>query len=147
MKTTDEPVIVEEIFEVNKEKVWNSITVLDEMINWYFENIPDFKPVVGFRTEFNITSGERDFLHKWHVTEVIPNEKIVYNWQYDGYHGSADVCFLLYEIDGRTKLELKVIILEDFNEGIPEFTRESCMNGWKYFINQRLKEYITSDNQ
>ena len=93
MKKTDEPIIVEQIFEVNKERIWRSITEFDEMVKWYFDNIPDFQPVVGFRTEFNILSGERSFLHKWHVTEVIPNRKIVYNWQYEGYEGSADVCF------------------------------------------------------
>ena len=147
MKKTDDPVIVEQIFEVNKERIWKAITELDEMIRWYFDNIPDFKPVVGFRTEFNVISEERNFLHKWHITEVIPNRKIVYNWQYEDYEGSADVCFEVSDSEGRAKLELKVMVLEDFSEGIPEFTRESCLNGWKYFINNRLKEYLMGDDQ
>jgi uncharacterized protein YndB with AHSA1/START domain len=147
MKKTEEPIIVEQVFEICKERIWRSITELEEMLKWYFDNIPDFEPVVGFRTEFNVISGERNFLHKWSVTEVVPNEKIVYNWQYEGYEGSADVCFQIFDLGSKAKLELKVIVLEDFAEGIPEFSRESCTNGWNYFINERLKEYLASDNQ
>ncbi len=44
------------------------------MRKWYFENIPAFKPEVGFETQFNVQSEERNFLHKWKVTEVQPSE-------------------------------------------------------------------------
>ena len=142
MKKTDEPIIIEQNFEANQETIWKSITELDEMIQWYFDNIPDFKPVVGFRTEFNVISGERNFLHKWHVTEVIPKEKIVYNWQYEDYEGSGDVSFKLVEHKDFVRLEVKVIVLEDFPDDIPEFKRESCIGGWEYFIKERLKEYL-----
>lgn len=146
MKKTDEPIIVEQIFNASKEKVWRSITDLNEMVNWYFDNIPDFKPVIGFKTQFNIINEGRDFLHLWKVIEAVENEKIVYNWQYEGYEGSADVHFLLLDIGDTVKLEVKVIVLEDFNENIPEFTRDSCHNGWKYFINESLYKYLEKRN-
>ena len=146
MKKTDEPIIVEQIFNASKEKVWRSITDLNEMVNWYFDKIPDFKPVVGFKTQFNIINEGRDFLHLWEVIEAVENEKIVYNWQYEGYEGSADVHFLLFEIGDTVKLEVKVIVLDDFNENIPEFTRDSCHSGWKYFINESLYKYLEKSN-
>jgi hypothetical protein len=37
---------------------------------------------------------------------------------------------------------LTVEVLEDFPDDIPEFRRESCIGGWNYFINHRLKEYL-----
>ena len=142
MKKTDKPVIVEQIFSVSKEKLWRSITDIDLMKQWYFDNILDFKPVVGFKTQFNVVSGERNFLHKWDVVEVVENEKIVYNWQYEDYKGSGDVSFELFEGNGFVRLEVKVIVLEDFPDDIPEFKRESCIGGWEYFLKERLKEYL-----
>ena len=142
MKKNDSPIIVEQTFEASKDKVWGAITELDEMVKWYFENIPDFKPKIGFTTQFNVISEGRNFLHKWKVTKILPLEQIVYNWQYEQYKGSADIEFNLSEIENFTKLQIKVIVLEDFPEDIPEFKRESCIAGWEYFIQGRLKEFL-----
>jgi len=117
------------------------------MKKWYFENIPEFKAEVGFETQFNVLSEERSFLHIWKVTEVIPNKKIVYNWTYEEYDGSADMVFELFDEKGSIKLQIRVIVLEDFPDDIPEFTRESCTGGWEYFIKGRLKEYIEKNDR
>lgn len=142
MKTTDEKVIIKQAFNKSKKEVWAAITNHKQMVKWYFENIPDFKPEVGFNVQFNVSTGERNFLHIWKVTEVIPENKIVYNWKYRDYNGSADVSFELGNIDEETILKVKVNVLEDFDDNIPEFTRDSCLGGWKYFIQGRLKEYL-----
>lgn len=42
----------------------------------------------------------------------------------------------------RTKLSLTHMVIEDFPVNIPEFSRESGVAGWKYFIRKSLKEYI-----
>ena len=143
MKKNDKPITVVQIFDLPKEKVWKSITELSEMIKWYFENIPEFEARVGFKTQFNIVNNGRNFQHNWLVTEVKENEKIVYNWQYMGYQGSMDVIFQLFDFEDSTKLEVRVNILEDFPENIPEFSRESCKIGWKYFINESLNNYLS----
>jgi uncharacterized protein YndB with AHSA1/START domain len=147
MKKSDPPIIVEEYFNTHIEEVWRSITELNQMKKWYFENILEFKAEVGFETQFNVLSEERSFLHIWKVTEVIPNKKIVYNWTYEEYDGSADMVFELFDEKDSIKLQIRVIVLEDFPEDIPEFTRESCTGGWEYFIKGRLKEYIEKNNR
>jgi len=143
MKRSDPPIIVEQNFDTSVENVWKAITEHGLMVKWYFENIPTFEAEVGFKTQFNVVSGERDFLHKWEVTEVIPNKKIVYNWTYKDYEGSADVAFEILEDGALSRLQIKVIVLEDFSNDIPEFKRESCIGGWEYFIKGQLKEYLT----
>ncbi|MCW8848360.1 MAG: SRPBCC domain-containing protein [Melioribacteraceae bacterium] len=147
MKKSDPPIIVEEYFNTPIEEVWKSITELNQMKKWYFENIPEFKAEVGFETQFNVLSEERSFLHIWKVTEVIPNKKIVYNWTYEEYDGSADMVFELFDEKDSIKLQIRVIVLEDFPDDIPEFTRESCTGGWEYFIKGRLKEYIEKNDR
>lgn len=143
MRATDEPVIVEETFAVPADIVWRAITDVDEMTQWFFENIPSFKPEVGFNTQFTVRSGERAFLHLWEVTEVVPMRKIVYSWKYETYPGEASVLFELTQEGESTRLKLTNIVLEDFPDDIPEFKRESCVAGWEYFIQGRLKEYLT----
>jgi len=142
MKKSDEPIVVEQTFAATPDDVWRAITDIDQMHQWYFENIPAFEPEVGFETQFNVQSENRNFLHLWKVTEVIPGKKITYGWKFAKYPGDSFVVWELFEQDDGTKLRLTVVVEEDFPEDIPEFERESCLGGWKYFIKERLKEYL-----
>ncbi len=69
------PVSVEQLFDTDAETVWAALTEAHRMRLWYFDAIPDFKAKVGFKTQFNVQSGGRDFPHVWRVTEVIPFQK------------------------------------------------------------------------
>ncbi len=142
MKKDDKPIIVEEIFNNNISDVWRALTKPEQMRKWFFENMPDFKTIVGFKVEFDVQSGERIFPHQWEVTRVDPEKQLEVNWKYGGYDGSSFVRFELREKDGLTGLTVSCTIIEDFQDDIPEFTWESCMGGWRYFINERLKEYL-----
>ena len=146
MRKDDEPIIVEQMFNAAIETVWNAITDIVEMRQWYFENIPSFKPEVGFKTQFNVISQRRNFRHMWEVTEVVPMTKITYNWKYDGYSGDSFVVFELFKQNNLTKLRLTHQVQESFPEGIPEFTRESGVEGWTLFIRKSLKEYLEKNN-
>ncbi len=80
MTKIDEPIIVERSFNVSIDTVWNSITKINQMRKWYFENIPSFNPEVGFETQFNVQSLHRNFLHIWKVTEVVPKKHSFYGF-------------------------------------------------------------------
>ncbi len=142
MRKNEIPIVVQQTFDAPIEKVWRSITEVGLMRQWYFENIPAFKPEVGFETQFNVTSQGRDFLHMWRVTEVVPVKKIAYNWKFEGYRGDALVVFELSRQNNATTLTLTNIVRESFPDDIPEFTRESCIAGWEYFIKQSLKKFL-----
>ncbi|WP_052503479.1 SRPBCC domain-containing protein [Lacinutrix sp. Hel_I_90] len=106
-----------------------------------FNNITEFKPKVGFETAFLVSSEERDFTHLWKVTEVMPNKKIAYTWQYKEYSGKSISSFEISEDKNQSTLKITCTGLETFPDTIPEFSRESCEQGWSYFMN-RLKGYI-----
>jgi len=142
MKKTDPPVIVEQVFKTPINEVWAAITNLPQMKQWFFENIPAFEPKVGFETVFIVENEGRVFPHLWKITEVEPLRKIKYNWKYNGYAGDSDVVFELIEDNSQTTLKLTHNVLESFSSHIPEFTRESCLEGWNYFIKQSLKAYL-----
>ncbi len=142
MRKNDEPIIVEQTFNTSVDIVWNSITEIDKMRQWYFENIPSFKPEVGFEIRFNVQSQDRSFLHIWKVTEVVPLKMIAYNWKYENYPGDSLVKFELFEENNSTKLRLTHQVLEDFPDDIPEFKRESGVEGWTFFIRKSLKKFL-----
>jgi uncharacterized protein YndB with AHSA1/START domain len=145
MKTDEEPIIVEQAFDKNADIVWNSITDVEQMRQRFFDNIPSFKPEVGFETGFNVQSQDRDFPHVWKVTEVIPKKLIKYNWRYDGYPGDSYVVFELFKQNSSTLLRLTHFVEEDFPDDIPEFSRESGLQGWTYFIKEKLIEFLNEN--
>ena len=130
MKAGDDPIVVQETFNADVETVWKSITEIDLMRRWYFDNIPSFKPEVGFETRFTVSSQGREFPHVWKVTEVTPKKRLAYDWRYDGYPGDSFVVFELFEQDSSTRLQLTCTVREDFPQDIPEFQRESGVAGW-----------------
>ena len=142
MKSSDGPIVVEETFRTSSESVWRAITDVVQMRTWFFDNIPDFKPIVGFQVEFSVNSGGRKFPHIWRVTRVIPGELVELNWRYGGYAGDSYVTFELVRGRDSTRLRLTHIVKEDFPDDVPEFRRESCLAGWRYFINQRLRQHL-----
>ena len=142
LKKNEEPIIVEQTFNTSVDAVWNAITGIDQMRKWYFESISSFKPEVGFETQFNINSQDNNFLHKWKVTEVVPLKMLAYNWKYEGISGDSFVKFELFEENKLTKLKLTHQVLENFPDDIPEFKRESGVEGWTFFIGKSLKEFL-----
>ena len=141
MKKHKDPIIVEMNFPSSIEVVWESITVLDKMKKWYFEQIETFEPIVGFETRFDVISGDKTFPHFWKITEVKAPSRITYNWIFDGYDGASSISFELNVCGKGTNLKVINTILEDFPDDVPEFTRDSCINGWYYFLN-RLSKYL-----
>mgnify|MGYP006294161757 CR=1 FL=1 len=143
MKSTDPPIVKEQSFSTSVDELWKAISELEQMKQWFFDNIPSFKAEVGFSTSFVVENQGRVFLHRWMITEVVPLKKIAYNWRYEGYPGDAAVIFELQEDQGQTHLRVKHIVLEDYPPDIPEFARKNCDEGWTYFIQKRLKQYLT----
>jgi uncharacterized protein YndB with AHSA1/START domain len=145
MKHNEEPIVVEQMMDATAEAVWDAITQVDQMRRWYFDNIPSFKPEVGFETRFVIHNEDRKFPHVWTVTDVVPMKLISYDWRYEGYAGDSFVTFELSSHENLTKVRLTHQVRESFTADIPEFTRESGVAGWKYFINDRLRAFLKAD--
>ena len=142
MKQTERPIIVEQDFNVTVDRLWSALTEPEEMKEWFFAQMPDFKAKEGFYTDFLITNEGRNFTHQWTVIEVIPFKKITVRWQFLEYPGDSHVTFYLTEHPTGSHLKLQDEVLEDFPDNIPEFKRESGLGGWKYFIQESLPNYL-----
>ncbi len=142
MRVDEQPIVVEQTFDCSVSELWNALTDINEMLEWYFDNIPDFRAVVGFHVEFDVDAAGRVFPHVWDVTEVIQEEKLVYGWRFGGYKGHSVTSFELSGDDQASSVRLTCTTLEDFDDDIEEFKRESGLAGWTYFLEQQLKTYL-----
>jgi uncharacterized protein YndB with AHSA1/START domain len=142
MSNDTDPIVVEQIYPTSIAAVWKAITDKDQMRQWFFEPMTEFQPEPGFETEFNVHHEGRDYLHQWRITDVVPEEKIVYNWKYGGYPGDSTVVWELSETPDGTKLVLTHQTHEPFSQDDPVFSRESGVAGWNYFIRESLKAFL-----
>lgn len=141
MKKSEELVRIEEEFACASTDLWAAIVEPERMRQWFFADIPDFRPEPGFYTEFMVDAGERQFLHQWEVTEVELGTRIAYRWRYAGYAGAAQSVFEVSGDAQHSKLRLSFPVEEDFPDDIPEFERAACVGGWEYFTGE-LKRYL-----
>ena len=137
-----DPIVVEQIYNAPIALVWKAITEKDQMRQWFFEAMTEFEPAVGFETQFDVECEGQIFPHQLKVTEVVPEEKIVYGWRYGGFPGDSSVTWELSESSDGTKLMLSHRGQETFAQDNPIFSREAGEAGWGYFLHDSLKAYL-----
>jgi uncharacterized protein YndB with AHSA1/START domain len=140
-----EPIVIEQIYDAPTHKVWQAITVNDEMKQWYF-TFKDFKPEIGFIFEFY--GGPEDgikYLHKCKVTVAESDKKLSHSWQYDGYPGETLVTWELFDEGGKTRLKLTHAGLETFPQDNPDFARGNFVQGWTYITGTSLTNYLIKE--
>jgi uncharacterized protein YndB with AHSA1/START domain len=135
-----QPFVIERVYNAPIAKVWQAITDAKKMKEWYFD-LPEFKPVVGFEFSFTGGSEEKTYVHLCRVTEVIEGHKLAHTWKYEGYEGSSEVIWELFDEGDKTKVILTHIGLETFPP-LKDFARASFTAGWNHIVGISLKEYV-----
>jgi uncharacterized protein YndB with AHSA1/START domain len=144
LKATEQPIVVTRRFNTSKEVLWTVLTSKEHMTKWFFENIPSFQAIEGYKVSFLIKNENRNFTHRWKVKKVVDFKKLKIKWTFKEYPGESYSVFKLKDDADGCLLTLKATVCKEFPDGIPEFTRESGVAGWDYFINQRLQAYLDS---
>lgn len=134
------PLVIERTYNAPVSKVWDAITNVEKMRQWYFD-LEDFKPQVGFSFEFSAACDGISYLHTCKVTEVESGKKISYSWKYKEYEGDSHVTWELFPDGETTKLVLTHKGLETFPP-LKDFTRESFTGGWTHFLGTALKGFL-----
>ncbi len=135
-------VVVERVFDHPIGKVWDAITDKSQLKQWYFD-LNDFKPEVGFQFSFpgQGHKGEQ-YTHLCTITEVIPQKKLQYSWQYEGHPGYSLVTFELSELENKTHLKLTHQGLETFPQDSADFAWKSFNAGWSEIIGKMLPDFL-----
>jgi uncharacterized protein YndB with AHSA1/START domain len=136
-------IVIERTFNAPVEKIWKALTDINQMKQWYFPQLENFKPQEGFETQFNVHHEGKDYLHIWKIKEVIPFKKISVEWKYGGYPGNSLVSFEIFPQGDKTKLKLTHEGIETFiPEKYPELAKQNFIEGWTQFMDKGLKEFL-----
>jgi uncharacterized protein YndB with AHSA1/START domain len=133
------PFVIEQVYEAPIEKVWRALTETDAMKAWYFPQLQQFEPVVGFR--FAFAHDGSPYQKEWVVTAVETGRKLAHSWTYRNYPGSSEVTFELRGEGVGTRLRLTHTGLESFPAD-PHFARRRFADGWAQLVGRNLKDYL-----
>jgi len=143
-----EPVIVERVYNAPLKTVWEAITDVEKMKQWYFPMLEEFEPEVGFETRFDVAHSGKVFVHIWKIKEVEPFKKISYEWKFGGYPGDSLVSWELFPEDEGTRIVLTHTGLETFRGDLhPDLAAHNFKAGWTSFIGTKLKEFVEEETE
>jgi uncharacterized protein YndB with AHSA1/START domain len=134
-----EPLVVERTLNAPVARVWQALTDVNQMRDWYFD-LKEFKPEPGFEFEFAVEHEGMKYQHLCKVTEVVPQKKIAYTWRYKGEEGNSLVTFELFVDENKTKLRLTHEGLETFSK-TPAYARKNFEAGWTS-ITSELQKFV-----
>ena len=140
-----EAIIIERTFEAPVARVWDALTDVDRMRQWYFD-LREFKPEVGFQFEFVVEHEGNTYHHLCRITEVIPEKKIAYIWRYKGEPGDSLVTFELFAENDNTRVKLTHSGIETFPK-TPAYARKNFERGWTEIIGTELKQFVEQSNK
>lgn len=113
------------------------------MRKWFFEVIPEFSATEEFYTEFDVKAESRSFRHCWRVIEVVAQSHYTVEWTFTGLPGRGHVTHKITPgPDGKNTITFIDVIKEPFDTTIPEFKRQSSIDGWTYIIHEMLGPYL-----
>ena len=137
---TADAVIVERTLNAPVTRVWEALTDVDRMREWYFD-LKAFKPEVGFEFDFVVEHEGNSYHHLCRVTEVVLQKKIAYTWRYKGEPGDSLVTIELFPESDMTRLRLRHEGLETFPK-TPAYARKNFEAGWTAIIGTELKKFL-----
>ena len=135
----DIPLIKDFEYNVTIHQVWQALTDIRKLKEWYFPQLQKFKPVVGYKFYFDDSSSE--YHKEWIVTKVEKDKTFAHSWAYIGYPGTSEVIFDLFANGNKTILRVTHKGLETFPNH-PHFRRERFESGWDNLLGQNLKHLL-----
>ena len=138
------PLVKEFTYNVPIWKVWQALTDKEKMKEWYFLQLRQFEPIVGFKFQFDDDNAE--YQKEWIVTKVAEDRTLAHSWAYKGYPGSSEVIFNLSAEGSQTKLMVTQTDLESFPNH-PHFRRERFESGWDNLLGQNLKALLENSSR
>ncbi len=139
--------VIERVFDAPIADVWRALTVKELMKEWYIDT-EEFQPQVGFKFQFPGGSGsEPPYNHLCEVLEVVHEQKLSYDWRYEGYEGRSVLTFELFAEEAGTKLKLTHTGLDTFPDDNPDLTITNFEMGWNQLMHTSLKDFLEQNQK
>jgi uncharacterized protein YndB with AHSA1/START domain len=142
----NEQVITERVYNAPTERVWQAITDIEQMKQWYFDTLTEFEPEVGFEARFENRHNGAILSNTFKVIEVVPGKKLSHTWTIADNPGNSVVTWELFDEGDKTKLVLTHDHVETFrSENTQGFARQDYVNGWSHFAG-KLQQFVENQN-
>jgi len=122
--------------------VWRAITDAAVMPEWYFAEIEEFRPEVGFESRFVVETDGKEYEHVWRVLKADPPTRVAYTFDYAGIPGSARVDWTLRPTDDGTEVTVVHRGLHTMPDDDPVFSREAGEQAWEHLLKEWLKPFV-----
>jgi uncharacterized protein YndB with AHSA1/START domain len=132
----------QQVYDAPIQRVWRALTNEEEMHAWYFAQLQQFRPLVGF--EFVFANDGSPYQKEWRVTRVEEGRLLAHSWVYKGYPGSSEVIFKLFDEGGKTRLKLTHTGLASFPQD-PHFARNRFEDGCRQILGSNLKDHLAKN--
>jgi uncharacterized protein YndB with AHSA1/START domain len=128
-------IVVDEVFPHATEVVWKTLTTPELIGRWLMMMPAGFEPTKGKRFTYQTTpAGEWDGVIHCLVLDVIPNERLVYEWR-GGHDANAEygsrletvVTFTLTKLDTGTRIRM---VHSGFRTPKNDFAFKRMSGGW-----------------
>ncbi len=144
---SDREIVLTRMFDAPRELVFEAHTSCEHMSNWWgprkYEVAScdiDFRPGGTWRMVHRSLDGKEEHGFRGEFREIVPPEKIVWTFEYEGWPGQISVETLtLEEVDGKTKLTATAVY--DSKEARDQMM-ESGMEEGAAETYERLDEYL-----
>lgn len=137
----EEPLVVERVFDVPAERVWQAITEPDEIGQWFMQ-IDDFEPKEDFEFTMTAEHNNKRYIHLCRVTEVVDGKKLTYSFRFRDAQGITYVTWELFREGNKTRLRLTHRGLERIAHAGPDYSRQNFVEGWTFFLENSLAGYL-----
>ena len=124
--------------------VWEVLTSVTFMKQWYFPQLLKFEPVPGFH--FKFTDHDQSYQKEWVVTRVKTGKLLAHSWAYKGYPGTSEVVFRLTPDGNNTHLSVEQSGIESFPDH-PHFAVERFDAGWDNLLGSNLRRLLEADGE
>lgn len=133
---------LEQSFTVSPQVIWEHLTQVHYLQQWFFKELNEFSPTVGFSTSFPFDYNGKTFTHCWEVKEASPQNRLVLLWGYKEYSGKAEIHFELSSIPHGYLVCLTEKLLEPY-PAMEEFKLLNRKTGWKSVLQSRLVDAVS----
>lgn len=135
-------VIIKQKVNAPVDKVWDAITVKDQLKEWY-HNIPDFSAQVHTSFSFHSDFGSEKQHHHGEILEVIPEQKLKYSWSYPDISKERTILKWELEKEGdHTLVTLTHKGLENLEHLGNDFSYEKFEKKWTQVVTHQLKSFV-----
>ena len=73
---TSTALVIDRVFDAPVDRLWQALTETESIKEWYFAQVQQFEPIVGF--VFGFRDDSSSYQKEWKITQVVEGQKLAH---------------------------------------------------------------------